>query len=507
MVQLQPPHGTRLPLRGLMLDAARLVERPEYYRRFFDFCGAWGINAVLFRLTDDQGCAMRFRSHPELVTHPNALAPAQVAALADYAQAVGIDLIPEIESLGHSRYITQAPEHAALNDHSAEGEDWANGLIPLHPHTLRILGDLYAEVADLFPSGYLHTGCDETNWGGSAFSRQLLATRSRAQVWGEYLNALHERVRALGREMIIWDDMVLRHDPTILDHLDRRIILHDWEYAETTPASIATRLTLALDKGFRVIGGPALMWCKWGPRAGGDQLANIEAYADVYRDSADARALGVIVTNWVPSRYLQSSIWDGLAYAATALAEGGMRARDEAFPRFIERHYVARWDSRWAAVFSTLYACAPSRETQAPTPLHVPWSRDDAWQQARQADAAPASPWAALLPQLDRLGAEIHRHQADFAAFRLSVAYLAHLEWRHAAARETAGAGSSLLPEIARRDAALAEQLRADWHTGREGDCAGDPPPDTVWGFEGPDRLHWQFLQAARFSAEMLEGA
>ena len=63
------------PLRGLMLDAARLVESPDYYRRFLDFCADWGINAVIFRLTDDQGCALRFRSHPELVTHPNALTP------------------------------------------------------------------------------------------------------------------------------------------------------------------------------------------------------------------------------------------------------------------------------------------------------------------------------------------------------------------------------------------------------------------------------------------------
>lgn len=294
-----------LPLRGLMLDAARLVESSDYYRRFIDFCAAWQVNVVIFRLTDDQGSALRFRRHPELLTHPNALTPEAVRDLAEYAQAAGVDLIPEIESLGHSQYITRTLAHADLNDKGADGPDWANALVPLHPKTMQLLGDLYAEAAELFPSRYLHVGCDETNWGGSEFSRTLLATRSRAQIWGVYLNALHAKVQSLGREMIVWDDMVLQHDPAILDHLDRRIILHDWQYGDDTAAPVTARLTLGLNKGFRMIGGPALCWCKWGPRPGRAQLRNIEAYADAYGAANNARVLGVIVTNWVPSRYVQ----------------------------------------------------------------------------------------------------------------------------------------------------------------------------------------------------------
>jgi len=138
-----------LSLRGLMLDAARLVESLDYYRRFLDFCAGWRINAVIFRLTDDQGCAMRFRSHPELITHPNALTPANVGELARYAAERGVELIPEVQSFGHSHYITQTPEHADLDDQGTDGPSWANGLIPLHPKTLRILGDLYTEAAAL----------------------------------------------------------------------------------------------------------------------------------------------------------------------------------------------------------------------------------------------------------------------------------------------------------------------------------------------------------------------
>jgi hypothetical protein len=487
-----------------MLDAARLVESPEYYRRFLDFCAEWGVNAVIFRLTDDQGCALRFRSHPELVTHPNALTPEEAQALALYAAARGIELIPEIESLGHAHYITRTPAHADLDDQAPGGYSWANALIPLHPKTMRILGDLYAEVATLFPGRYLHVGCDETNWGGSDFSQALLKTRTPAQVWGEYLNALNAIVRGLGREMIIWDDMVLQHEPAILDHLDRTIILHDWEYAGADPALVAARLALAREKGFRMLGGPALHWCQWGPRAGTGQLANIDVYADVYQHSDDT-ALGVITTNWCPSRYLRDAIWDGLAYAAVAMHEGGAAAGATAFRRFVEQHYGVTWHETWAEVVTTLYAAAPIRQGDAPVRLLVPWASAEELQQAIVADPLPPQPFAGLLDTLDRLQPEVQRNHADFTAFRLTVAYLAHLYWRQATVCGQSGdALQAILAEVARRDAALANQLAADWQTTRAGDPLAGYAHLTTWGFGPEDWLHGRFLAAARFTEEFV---
>ena len=502
-----PEHGSvqapqAQPLRGLMLDAARLVESPDYYRRFIDFCAAWRVNAVIFRLADDQGCAMRFRSHPELVTHPQAMTPDAMRGLADYARQQGVQLIPEIESLGHAHYITRTPAHADLDDTGDTGPGWANAMIPLHPKTLRLLGDLYEEVAAIFPSPYLHAGCDETNWGASAFSRELLRTRSRAQVWGEYLNALHASIRALGKEMIIWDDMVLQNDPAILDQLDRRIILYDWQYADTTAAPVLARLALGLQKGFRMIGGPALCWGR-GPRPGTPQLRNIDAYVDACGAVADARVLGVIVTNWQPTTYLQGSLWDGLAYAAVAMDEGATRARASALPRFVERHYGAVWDKAWAGMFAALYDATPTRRDDTPIPLIPPWSNTEELDAAIGAGHVFAPPFAALPAQLDRLQDHVRRNPADFAAFRLCVAYLAHLYWRQGEVVKAARAGrdvNAVLREVARRDAALDAALAADWAAGRPGDPAAGLRDAATWGFYPDDWLHARFHQAAEFT-------
>ena len=59
--------------RGMMIDAARQPESLPYYHRLIDFCADWGLNTLLFRLCDDQGCAVRFERRPDLVTHEHAL--------------------------------------------------------------------------------------------------------------------------------------------------------------------------------------------------------------------------------------------------------------------------------------------------------------------------------------------------------------------------------------------------------------------------------------------------
>lgn len=508
---------SRPPLCGLMLDAARLMESLDYYRRFIDFCVEWKVNTIIFRLTDDQGCALRFRSHPELRTHPNALTPEEMRGLAEYARAAGVELIPEIESLGHTHYITRTVEHADLDDKGEDGPDWANAIIPLQPGTMNILGDLYEDASALFPSRFLHVGCDEANWGGSAFSRQLLAMRSRGEVLVEFLNALHEKVHSLGREMIMWNDMLLKNDFAILDHLDRRIILHDWNYWDLSSEPVTARLAKARDKGFRMIGGPALCWAKWGPRVGGKQLRNIDAYADAYlKDCTSAEFsdgkqdacnnLGVIVTNWCHSRYIRDSIWDGLAYSAVAMNEGSALACATAFPRFVKNHYGTPWDGVWAGLFDAIYASAPARHGEQSVRLLIPWANDVELQKAIAAEPLPIPPFKAILEKLDSLQQLVQRNHADFAAFRLSIAYLANLYWRHDAVRGLGGEElAKTINEVAKRDTAIAEALSSDWRNSRVGEPIALLDQAAEWGLDPSDWLLGRFLQAAQFSAGLAE--
>jgi hypothetical protein len=284
-----------------MIDAARLPESPEYYRRVIEFCAEWDLNTLHFRLTDDQGSALRFASAPDIVTHPDALTSDQVKSLVEFASSHGIDVIPEVESFGHTGYITRSPKYAHLLDADPHGSSEFTGVIPVLFETRELFEKLYREVAAIFPSLYLHAGCDEVNWGGSSLSRTALQSRSRAQIWTEYLYSLYQIAESLGKELIVWGDFVLHKEPQILPQLNKNVIIMDWNYWDTRAIGFHDAFIDVEKSGHRGIGAPGLISYRWGPRAGTEQLRNIDAFTEAYFGADDSGSLGVILTNWVPT--------------------------------------------------------------------------------------------------------------------------------------------------------------------------------------------------------------
>jgi hypothetical protein len=497
----------RAPLRGLMLDAARLPEPLDYYRRVIDFCADWQLNAIQVRIADDQGSAMRFSSVPDLLFHKHAFAPEQLHDLALYAKSRGVDLIPELESFGHTGFITRSPKYAHLLDDDPRLPSEFTGIIPVHPETLQLFTGLYREVAAVFPSIYLHGGCDEVNWGGSELSRKALHTKQRYEIWGDYLNSLGRVAQALGKQFIVWGDMVVHKEPRILDQIDKSIVVMDWDYVETNSAKLHETRAKIRDNGSRAIGAPALISYRCGPRAGINQLANIDAFADAYLTSGDPGSLGVILTNWVPSRYIQNSIWDGFAYAAIAFNQGTAAARQSAFRRFVEKHYGARWSSDWAEAFRLIYANAPEiNRRKAPdetVPLEVPWSSDEQLAGVLAHPPLP-NPFTRLHSLLVSLEERVGKNHADFQAVLLTIRYLEHLYWRDEVitksplSREDA---ASFIRNVADRDRTLADALSREWDTGRFPDSEAKSKP--LFGFEPKDQLVFQFQQAADYSASL----
>lgn len=500
------------PLRGLMVDAARVPEPLAYYRRVIDFCYEWRLNALHFRLADDQGCALRFSSVPDLDLHRHAFTPEELHNLALYAHTRGVDLIPELESFGHTGYITRSSAYAYLLDADAQQSSEFTGIIPVHPETLQLFTKLYRELADVFPSTYLHGGCDEVNWGGSALSRKALEKKQRYEIWAEYLNSLDHLAIGLGKQFIVWGDMVVHKEPRILERLNKSIIVMDWDYTETSSVKLNSTRTKIRAAGCRAIGAPALISYRVGPRAGTNQLANIDAFADAYlspkETAVDPGTLGVVLTNWVPTRYIQNSIWDGFAYAAVAFNEGTSTAHKSAFQRFVRNHYGATWSNEWDEAFQLIYKLAPQIQEQdtpaATVALRVPWSSDEELSALPRRSRKPSNPYTQLCTVLDRLEKQASKNLPDFKAFSLSAKYLEHTFWRDhiltgpPLTREEA---ASLINTIADRDRTIAEALLKDWDQSRFPDSLAKSAP--LFGFEPKDQLLFQFQRAASYSASL----
>jgi hypothetical protein len=411
------------PFRGFMIDTPRGVETMEYYYRLIDFCQKEELNSIIFRLTDDQGSALFFTSHPELNMCEGAFTAQELKVLIEYAQIKGIELIPEIESFGHSKYITQTEKYKFLNDGPA-GADF-NALCPVNDSSFCLMKDLYTEVAAIFPSQYIHIGCDEVNWGASELSKQALATQSKHQIWAEYVNKLNGCLKNLGKKTVIWGDVPIYQERDLLDLLDRDIVIMDWNYWETDKAKIESVANAVLARGFKLIACPAVSWCAWGPRVGELQFQNINAYAEVYGKLNNPNNLGVILSNWVPKRYLQNSQWDTYVIAAEIIKNNGNYNYMDAIPAYVKHHFGAKYNANWEKIYKTIYRETPQWGCGQDNSLKFScWSSEKEIRDIVSKNKRFKNPFEEITALLSTCQKEVDKNMHDFDDLSLTVEFI-----------------------------------------------------------------------------------
>lgn len=261
---------------------------------------------------------------PALAWREKSFRKEELHRLVDLAQSYGMEVIPMSNHFGHA---TQSRacygRHVVLNRNPRlarlfEPDGWTWCLS--NPDTYRLLSEIRAELTEFCGAGgYFHLGFDE------AYS---FATCDRCrkhvphELLAEYLNRLTEDVCASGRRPIVWHDQFLRRGdfgegPVVttgdnkntaaaLDHLDRRIILADWQYSYGGGFNPTTKYFM--DRGFDTV------VCPW------DGHENIRSLA---ADAKKLGAYGILLTTW---DHLPNWLRDASFAAGCVWSEG------EAFP-------------------------------------------------------------------------------------------------------------------------------------------------------------------------------
>jgi hypothetical protein len=298
---------------GFMLDSARALDQRSYYPRFIDFIADRGADTLLMHFSDDQGCALRFNTFPESAS-ANAYTHDQMRELAAYAKSRGITLIPELASLGHTRYLTHNNSRYA---HLAETDEWFSSLCPVSPEARELVAALLDEVLGVFESPIIHVGLDEVNLGKHPLTRKALQTQTEGQIFADYVCFLHARLTRSGRRMMMWGDYVV-HNPTIVPLIPRDILIANWQYDPDVTADATRQLA---DNGFDVVSCPALISHNQ-PIYPGESFAypNLSKMAS-YRDLSE-RVVGMITTIWTPTRFLSDTLWPAVDYALAVMQCG-----------------------------------------------------------------------------------------------------------------------------------------------------------------------------------------
>ena len=327
-----------LKIKGIMLDPARVMERRETYSEFLKLFAQWGYNTLFWHFCDDEGCRLVFPSHPELAS-AYAWTADETRAFIQEANELGIQVIPEIECLGHTSYITRHPQYQHLRD-GLEGKDFA-ALAPAHPESQALLEDLLNDVCDIFPARQIHLGMDETAFGEHPHTAELLKTKTKPEIFAEQICRLHGILEKRGKETLIWGDHLRPvAESNMSDHLDEEavsdfiadsipkdIIICDWYYKPEIPAD---RMDCFLGRGFRVLACPASSSYGMFGHPADWNLDNLREFIALAKQNVECGVIGAVNTVWCSGRYLNGTI-----HYANALAGHLMNAETES-PRFAE---------------------------------------------------------------------------------------------------------------------------------------------------------------------------
>ena len=315
-----------MKMNGLMIDCSRLMERHDYYFKLLDFMAEWGMNTLLFHFSDDHGLGIELKGFKKLVMK-NAFTAAEMKKLINYAKKRKIEIIPELETFGHTRFITDHPDYKHLYAGKKTKRLDFNAIDPLNPEALRIIKKMIKATLDIFPGKHLHIGCDEVDMAEYCKSRKL----DVVDTWTGYVNQIISITRELGRVPMMWADHI-SHDPKIAEKLRKDVVVVDWRYEDGLKAGVSAKL--AKDGFEKIVGAPSLA-C-YGYRFFPTDIAfkntvQMSKLADKYGYA------GIINTIWCPYRYFQEAQYYGIAFSAESVRGKGKVDMDKFQTKFAKK--------------------------------------------------------------------------------------------------------------------------------------------------------------------------
>ncbi|MBU0715574.1 MAG: beta-N-acetylhexosaminidase [Verrucomicrobia bacterium] len=131
-----------------------------------------------------------------------------------YAEALGIEMIPCIQTLGHLEQILQWPAYAGYRDTA--------GVILANDDKTYILLEKMIDAATApFHSRRIHIGMDEAHGIGTGRYRAQFGDESPFAIINRHLKRVRSLCRKLGVRPMIWSDMYFRLGSKTNDYYDR----------------------------------------------------------------------------------------------------------------------------------------------------------------------------------------------------------------------------------------------------------------------------------------------
>ena len=237
--------------RGMNLDVSRHFFSIDYLKRHIDRLSLYKFNKLHLHLTDDQGWRVEIKKYPKLTEegawrvfnkqdslcmeranenpeynidaehiitkdgkqlYGGFYTQEQIKDLVKYAQSKHVELIPEIDMPGHMMAVTNLYPNLSSNEKSGWGGLFSYPLNVAKEETYTFVEDILSEIAELFPSKYVHIGADEVDkrfWSESPETQVFMKKEgitSVDELQSYFVHRVQKFLASKGKETIAWDE-------------------------------------------------------------------------------------------------------------------------------------------------------------------------------------------------------------------------------------------------------------------------------------------------------------
>ena len=343
---------------GFSVDCGMICDAPDLKTRFAHICVEPGMSLDVLRkqirfiammkyshIIFEYPGSLKYDYMPEL-SWENAFTKEQIKSITNEARLLGLEVVPQFNSLGHAgmgdlmnckhAYLDRNPRLATM----FEPTGWSFCLS--NEETLKLIYAASEEVIEISgPGSFFHMGLDESHDFATC---KKCAKKDKAELMAKFVNDMAAHMRTKGRRTMVWGDMLFarkQFDPELdykkkgkefhvanatdeiythnaLEKFDRDIVVCDWQYYITQGACETSRHAASL--GFDVI--PA----SW------NDFKNIQFLAS---EAGKHNYMGYMATTWGD----QGANADLLLYSAD-VAWNAKTANDIDSFRLEERFYA-----------------------------------------------------------------------------------------------------------------------------------------------------------------------
>lgn len=279
LIQSFDAQGKRFPIgkiedfpkfkyRGMHLDVSRHFFTVSEVKEYLKWMSFYKFNTFHWHLSDDQGWRIELGSFPKLTSigavRDSVLAghvtdqptrferkredrfytKQEVREVVEYAQSLGIEVIPEIDLPGHASAILAAyPELGCRGPYQVEGT-WGvfDAVLCSKPESLAWMKSMLLEILPLFPSKFFHIGGDEVvaaHWE-SCEKCQKTKKEQSIENWddfqGFFTRELSEFLFTQGKTPVVWDE-------AMDDYQNPNVVVMAWRGEERTKAALDKKLS------------------------------------------------------------------------------------------------------------------------------------------------------------------------------------------------------------------------------------------------------------------------